>query len=127
MLYVYATIFKDRKNMQISVRWHNPEYITMYQDLSANCRCEHVSHALLSPPDTGPTHDPASLLMENGNQTCWPDRRSHTLEDVLETFHDKIKWFTPGFLPQSLSRSIIKQMQCDIHTHAHMHTHPYKL
>lgn len=46
-----------------------------------NCGCEHVSHALLSPPDTCPASDPASLLMgkgplANGTWTWWPERRS---------------------------------------------------
>ena len=95
-LYLHTSISKDIKHIQISIRCHNPEYIIMHQDPSANYICEHVSHALLSPSDTHPTHDPVSLLMErgplaNGNQTWRPDKKSHTLEDVLEKFHDKIK------------------------------------
>jgi hypothetical protein len=26
-------------------------------------------------------------------------RKSHTKEDVLETFYEQIKWFTPDFSP----------------------------
>lgn len=28
-----------------------------------------------------------------------------TLKDVLETFHDKIKWLTPGFSPPEFIRT----------------------
>lgn len=43
MLYVYTSIFKDRKLIQRSLKGHNPEYITMQQDPLC------FSHSLISP------------------------------------------------------------------------------
>lgn len=91
MLHVYTSIFRGRKPIRRSLNGHSPEYTTLDRTpMFFTLTCLPPAHVqqVTSLVGKGPRVSDTQMWM--------PERRSHAGEDVLETFHDKIKWFSPS-------------------------------